>query len=446
MPQALDALAKQIASCPVWQPVGRITRIAGHSVHLSGLQHAAHIGDQVNLRQSDGATIAAEVISIEADMVRAMTHVSPDRIALGDMAILAKDNGTIAPSDSWIGRIIDPFGRPLDGTPLLPGTKPRSILALAPLAHDRSGLGGRLNTGLAAMNTFLPVVAGQRLGLFAGSGVGKSSLIAALCREMESDVVVVALVGERGRELQHFVSETLGSDGMARTVIVAATSDQSPLIRRRCAWSAMAVAEHFRDQGRRVLFVADSITRFAEAHRDIALAAGEFPALRGFPASTSQLIMSLCERAGPGRDGEGMITGLFSVLVAGSDFDEPIADILRGTLDGHIVLNRSIAERGRYPAVDLLKSVSRSLPAAATEEENAMLTEGRRLLSLYEASEVMIRSGLYSQGAEAQLDRAVRAWDELDQFLARSGEANVAASFDRLNLILRRAGPATLTK
>jgi flagellum-specific ATP synthase len=292
---------------------------------------------------------------------------------------------------------------------------------------------------MAITNTFLPIVRGQRVGLFAGSGVGKSNLLGHLAKHMEADVVVIAMIGERGRELRHFVDEVMGSEGLKRTVVVTATSDQSPLQRRRCAWSAMTVAEHFRDQGKSVLFLADSITRFAEAHREIAVAAGEAPVLRGYPPSTSHLIMSLCERAGTGHLNQGDITALFSVLVAGSDMDEPVADILRGVLDGHIILDRSIAERGRYPAIDVLRSVSRSLPGAASDEENALLSQARKMLGIYDRNAMMIRAGLYTHGSDPEVDQAITVWPELDGFLAKVDATGCKNSFQQLELILRRA-------
>jgi flagellum-specific ATP synthase len=323
---------------------------------------------------------------------------------------------------------------------MMRGETARDLMAAPPKAAERRPMGERLATGLAVFNTILPIVKGQRVGLFAGSGVGKSTLLATLAQNMEADVVVMALIGERGREVNHFVNEVLGPDGMKRAVVVAATSDQSALVRRRCAWSAMAVAEHFRDQGKNVLFLADSVTRFAEAHREIAVASGEAPALRGYPPSVTPLITGLCERAGPGSDGQGDITAVFSVLVAGSDMDEPIADILRGVLDGHIVLNREIAERGRFPAVDVSRSVSRSLPAAATEEENAAILDVRKYLGAYEQSEVMIRAGLYSEGNDVTLDQAVKLWPELDSFFGKSDPDGIKSSFNRLMLMVRRAG------
>ncbi len=264
-------------------------------------------------------------------------------------------------------------------------------------------------------------------------------LLADLAKSMQADAVVVALIGERGREVNEFVENTLGVDGLRRSIVVAATSDQSALTRRRCAWSAMSVAEHLRDQGLNVLYLADSVTRFAEAHREIAVATGESATLRGYPPSVSPLIANLCERAGPGTAEQGNITAVFSVLVAGSDMDEPVADILRGVLDGHIVLNREIAERGRFPAIDLSRSVSRSLPKAASDAENRMILEARKLVGSYEQSEVMIKAGLYSEGSDPLLDQAVRVHEELDAFFGKPDPEGISNSFDRLSLILRRA-------
>jgi len=345
----------------------------------------------------------------------------------------------IAPDDAWIGRVIDPMGRALDGRPILRGARPRPLRGVPMNPTERRVLGARLETGLAVFNTLLPIVRGQRIGLFAGSGVGKSTLLAKLARGVHADVVVIALIGERGREVREFVDRVLGPEGMKRAVVVAATSDQSPLVRRRCAWTAMAVAEHFRDQGRHVLFLADSITRFAEAHREIALASGEGGSLRGFPPSTAHQITSLCERAGPGSGTAGDITGVFSVLVAGSDMEEPVADILRGVLDGHVVLDRKIAERGRFPAIDLLRSVSRALPGAASEAENTLIAAARQRLGAYDRSEMMIQAGLYTSGTDKALDAAIESWPKLDAFLAEDEWENTIASFRRLATCLKAA-------
>lgn len=441
MPTEMNALKMEFDTLGLSRPAGRVDGISGGAIQIAGLQSHARIGDTLRIERGSGAPLFGEIMRIQDDMVDMLPDSAADGVAIGDRAVLEKTR-EFTPGDHWIGRLVDPHGQPLDGAPLLGGNAPRDIMNGPPKAAHRQALGERLETGLTIFNTMLPIVQGQRIGLFAGSGVGKSSLLAQLARKMQADVVVVALIGERGREVNDFVNNVLGPEGMSRAVVVAATSDQSALTRRRCAWSAMAVAEHFRDQGKTVLFLADSVTRFAEAHREIAVAGGEAPALRGFPPSVTPLITSLCERAGPGMLGQGFITAVFSVLVAGSDMDEPIADILRGVLDGHVVLNREIAERGRYPAVDVARSVSRSLPHAASDSENTLISQARRLLGAYEQSEVMIKAGLYAEGADPLLDQAVKVWSDLDDFFAREETGGISDSFGRLNLILRRVlGP-----
>ncbi len=436
-----DGLCAQIDGAEAVRAVGRVASVEGGVVQIAGLAGPARIGDRISIQRSGAAPLAGEVVQLRDRMLIALPSASLEGIALNDRVRLLSPD-TIAPADTWMGRIIDPSGNPLDGRPLLRGPMTRPLRAPPPPATERRSIGARLDTALAVMNTLLPVVQGQRVGLFAGSGVGKSSLLGHLAKHMEADVVVIAMIGERGREVRHFVDEVIGPEGLARTVVITATSDKSPLERRRCAWTGMAVAEHFRDQGRSVLLLADSITRFAEAHREVAVAAGEAPVLRGYPPSTAHQIMSLCERAGPGAGGQGDITAVFSVLVAGSDMDEPVADILRGVLDGHIVLSRDIAERGRYPAIDVLRSVSRSLPAAATEKENALLTQARKLLAVHDRNAMMIRAGLYAQGSDAEVDQAIAIWNDLDGFLARVESGGCSGSFQQLELVLRR-GRAT---
>lgn len=434
----IASLKAEIETLKPVRRVGRVVSVEGGVLHVAGLERVARMGDQLRLSRRDGAPLGGEVLQLRSECIVMLPDAPSDGVSLGDRVVLL-EAGLLAPSEHWIGRVIDPYGNPLDGRSLLRGPEARYLRGDPPSPATRRALGDRLETGMAVFNTLLPVVRGQRVGLFSGSGVGKSSLLAHLAKHMDADVVVIALVGERGRELREFVENVLGPEGMKRAVVVAATSDRSPLVRRRCAWAAMTVAEHFRDQGKHVLLLADSITRFAEAHREVAVAAGEAPALRGYPASTAHTIMSLCERAGPGGGEAGDITAIFTVLVAGSDMEEPISDILRGVLDGHVVLDRKIAERGRYPAVDLLRSVSRSLPAAASSEENALILDARQLLGAYDQSEMMIRAGLYSEGSDEQVDRAISVWSELDRFIAEPERQNTEHSFSRLALILRRA-------
>ncbi|WP_374645014.1 FliI/YscN family ATPase [Tabrizicola sp.] len=429
-----DGLLAEIAGVATVRRVGRVIETRRGLAEVGGLESAA-IGDRVLIHSRDGAA-GGEVLRLAPGRCSVLPDTSGDGMAIGDRVELL-GRAEIAPDDSWIGRIVDPAGQPLDGKPLLRGPRPRALRTPAPPAASRRRLGARLGTGTAVFDTLLPLVRGQRIGLFAGSGVGKSSLLARFARGVEADVVVIALVGERGRELREFTERVLGAEGMARSVVVTATSDQSALMRRSCALTAMAVAEHFRDQGLHVLLLVDSITRFAEAHREVALAGGEEASLRGFPPSLNQAIMGLAERAGPGPEGAGDITAVFSVLVAGSDMEEPVADILRGVLDGHVVMDRRIAERGRFPAIDLLRSVSRSLPDAADAEENALIAEARRLLGAYDRAELMIQAGLYASGTDPVIDRAIQVWPRLDAFLAEPAPANgIDGSFERLRACL----------
>lgn len=333
----LESLGAELKRVRPIKDIGRVCAVEGNLLRIKGLNTVARIGDLLEVTLHDDRKIAGEVIQLHSQDMTMLPDSAPDGVSIGDRVAL-RDQIGIAPSDAWIGRIIDPYGNPLDGKPLLRGRDMRPLKNSPPPPAARRALGDRLETGMAIFNTMLPIVKGQRIGLFAGSGVGKSSLMGQFAKHMTGDIAVIALIGERGRELREFVENVLGPEGLKRSIVVAATSDQSPLVRRRCALAAMSVAEHFRDAGKHVIFMADSITRFAEAHREVAVASGEMPALRGYPPSTSHMIMSLCERAGPGLEGQGDITGIFSVLVAGSDMDEPIADILRGVLDGHVVL------------------------------------------------------------------------------------------------------------
>ena len=292
----IESTAERIRKLRIGRYFGRVAAIRAGVVEVGGLNHFASVGDRVGFL--NGA-LSGEVVGLDPDHALILPDGPTDGLSIGARVELLF-RPAISPCDAWIGRIVDPLGRPLDGRPLRSGHEDRRFRAAPPPATTRKRLGARLDSGLAVFDTLLPIVRGQRIGLFAGSGVGKSTLLGALARGLSADVVVVAMVGERGREVREFVESTLGAEGMARAVVVAATSDQSPLMRRRCAWAAMAVAEYFRDHGRHVLFLADSITRFAEAHREIALASGEAASNRGFPPSTAQAIMALAERSGPG--------------------------------------------------------------------------------------------------------------------------------------------------
>ncbi len=431
----LDVLQAEIEAAELVRWVGRVIEIGRGTITVSGLSQVSALGDLVQINPTKGKNIRGEILQLGADSVTILPDGGLEGLQIDDrVTLLGADS--IAPHDSWIGRVIDPYGNAMEGHPILRGTHHRPLRAEPFNPTERRGLGKRLQTGLAVFNTFLPIVRGQRIGLFAGSGVGKSTLLGKLAIGLQADLVVVAMIGERGREVREFVERILGPKGMERAIIVAATSDQSALTRRRCAWTAMSVAEHFRDTGMHVLFIADSITRFAQAHREVALAVGETNSMSGYPPSTAHLITALCERAGPGAATSSDITAIFSVLVAGSDMEEPIADILRGVLDGHVVLDRQIAERGRFPAIDILRSVSRSLPFAASDDENNTLTAARALLGTYDRNEMMIQAGLYTLGTDPNVDAAITAWPKLDSFIAQSEHGTVMNSFDRLSSCL----------
>jgi flagellum-specific ATP synthase len=427
MTAAIDGLSAQY-------PVARLSQIRGSYLRVSGLPRQTRLGDTVRLGDQD-KLLSGEIIALSPDGADVLVDGNTEGLAIG-MPVRLLAGRQFAPDDSWIGRVIDPDGRPLDGRPLLPGVARRSIHQPPPKPHARRGLGARIETGFAVLNTLLPVVRGQRIGLFAGSGVGKSTLLGDLARGIEADVIVIGLVGERGRELRHFIEDVLGVQGMARSVVVAATSDRAPQVRRQCALSATAVAEHFRDNGLHVLLLLDSVTRFCEAHREVAGFAGEPGNLRGFPPSTAGAIANLCERAGPGANTMGDITAIYSVLVAGSDMEEPVADMLRGVLDGHIILDRSIAERGRFPAIDVLRSVSRALPSAATRVENDIIRQARALMGTYDRASLMVQAGLYVAGSDPQVDKAIACHAAVEQFLAVKDKRQAAAHFAALKLAI----------
>ncbi len=415
---------------------GIVREISTQSIKISGLSGRARIGDQVDMHGQGSVIVRGEIISIcEQDVVATAYH-NINKIKLGAKAVYLGPQEP-RPCQSWIGKILDHSGNCQDGSRPKKGDCVYNLTAIPP--QNRRAIGSRLDTGLAAIDTFLPLCKGQRLGLFAGSGVGKSTLLSDIAKGVEADVVILALVGERGREVREFTEKTLGAEGMQKSIVFVATSEEPPALKLRTALLAIATAEYFRDRGQHVLLLFDSLTRFAEAHRSVALSAGETPSLRAYPPSTFQALAQLCERAGPGREHEnvGDITAVFSVLVAGSNMEEPVADMVRGILDGHIVLEREIAERGRYPAIDLRRSVSRSLPDCATNVENGLLEHARKLVGVYEDAKTLIRAGLYQSGGDAVLDEAVKKFEKLDRFIAQKSNGKATNSFQRLKEILQ---------
>lgn len=419
--------------------VGRVEKISGPTVVVRGLSHAAATGDRVRLYVPNLGVRYGQIISLNTENCIIFCDDHTGGIKIGTY-VRHLPKMMLYPSSDWIGRVLDPFGSPLWGGRVAKGAKPYNPLGGPP--KNRRGMGERLNTGFSIMNTVLPLVQGQRIGIFAGSGVGKSTFLGQLAQNIEADVIVISLIGERSREVRSFAEDILGTQGLEKAVIIAATSDMPATYRYQAALSAMTVAEYFRDLGKSVAYFADSITRFAEAYREISAHMGELPVLRGYPASLTHQITSLCERAGPGSNHQGDITAVFSVLVAGSDMDEPVADIIRGVLDGHIILDRTIAERGRFPAIDVTRSVSRALPDAASAAENDAIHQMRRLLARYEQSETMVRAGFYTAGQDAVLDDAIKAYPDLDKFIGQIETGTIEDSFKKLRLLLRKLRPA----
>nr|WP_249138848.1 flagellar protein export ATPase FliI [Actibacterium sp. MT2.3-13A] len=421
---------------------GTVSAVLGLSLTVAGLERAMGIGQRCAVHGRNGPVLG-EVVGLDARGTHVLPFGTWDGVSAGDRVELSPLGATVRPDATWIGRVVDALGRPLDRRGALhEGAVPRPVKAAPPPAFDRRRIGARLETGIKAFDIFTPICRGQRMGVFAGSGVGKSTLMAMLARKSEADVIVVGLIGERGREVQDFIQEDLGEEGMKRAVLIVSTGDEPPLMRRQAAWTATAVAEHFRDQGLQVLLMIDSLTRFAMAQREIGLASGEPPTSKGYPPTVFSELPRLLERAGPGPVGAGDITGIFTVLVDGDDMNEPISDSVRGITDGHVVLDRRIAERGRYPAVDLQKSISRMLPDCHSPAEYAVLQAARRILAKYYDMEELIRIGAYRQGTDPETDAAIRFFAPAERFLTqRKGESAPAdTAFAEIYRMLCEAG------
>lgn len=445
--EILERLSATCAGIPAAVATARVEAVSGLAVTVSGLGGLAAIGDRVMLARRDGSETPAEIIGFSGGAARAMAFGDLDGLGAGSEVHFplfigsrsARPGGSLRVSETWKGRIIDPLGRPVDGKgPLVPGPVARPVRTSPPEATLRARLGPRIDLGVRAMNLFTTCREGQRLGLFAGSGVGKSTLLSMLARNTACDVAVISLVGERGREVREFVEDDLGPEGLARSVVIVATSDSPPLMRREAAYAALTVAEYFRDEGKSVLLLMDSVTRFCQALREIGLSTGEPPATRGYPPSVFAELPRLLERAGPGlarADGTaGQISALFSVLVEGDDQNEPVADAVRGILDGHVVMDRRIAESGRYPAIDVLRSLSRTVPGCNTPDENRLTRRARAILATYAEMADMIRLGAYRPGADPVVDEAIRLQPALEDVLRqnRDERATLPQSFAAL--------------
>jgi flagellum-specific ATP synthase len=362
------------------------------------------------------------VIGFSGNNAVVMPFAGLEGVRRGCRAVIANAASQVRPSVAWLGRVINAMGEPIDGKgPLMQGPAPMPYRNSPPPAHSRKRVGAPLDLGVRSLNTFLTCCRGQRMGIFAGSGVGKSVLLSMLARNADADVSVIGLIGERGREVQEFLQEDLGEEGLARAVVVVATSDEPALMRRQAAYLTMSVSEYFRDEGKDVMCMMDSVTRFAMAQREIGLSVGEPPTAKGYTPTVFTELPKLLERAGPGTN-EGSITGIFTVLVDGDDHNEPVADAVRGILDGHIVMQRAIAERGRYPAINILKSVSRTMPKSCDPAFLPTITRARQIMATYSDMEELIRLGAYRAGSSPEVDEAIRLHEPLETFLRQRKE------------------------
>ena len=416
----LEAAQSILSGIRPYDVIGRVAGITGLALQLEGTAGHLSIGDRVWIKPRSGPDVQAEAIGFHDGLTSAMTFGTLDGIGPGAKVVI-DGPARLSVSDRWLGRVVNPLGQSIDGKgPLLVGERSTPVRCAPPNAATRSRLGPRIDLGVKALNGFVTCRQGQRLGLFAGSGIGKSTLLSMLARFTACDVAVIALVGERGRELREFIEDDLGPEGLARSVLIVATSDQPPLMRRECAYAATCVAEHFRDQGKSVLLLMDSVTRFCLALREIGLSAGEPPTTRGYPPSVFAELPQLLERSGPGLPGGGMITGLFTVLVEGDDQNEPVADAVRGILDGHVVLDRRIGEGGRYPAIDVLRSLSRTVPGVNTVAQNQLASKARAVMATWQDMADLVRLGAYKLGTDPAVDEAVRLAPRIEAFLSQS--------------------------
>lgn len=418
----LQALARRVRAAagelPFARAVGQILAIGPSAIEVGGLSRSLRLASLVEIVTPRGSVLA-EVVRLDHDVAHCKSFDARASVALSD-PVHVRGELLHHPHESWRGRIIDALARPADGQgPLQSGAMPVRLAAPPPTAMSRAIVSTGVTTGVRVIDSFTPLCLGQRIGIFAGSGVGKSTLLSMIARASSFDMVIVALVGERGREVREFVDHTLGA-ASHNAVTIVATGDESAMMRRMAPLLATALAEHFRDLGQNVLLIMDSVTRYAHACREVALAAGEPPVARGYPPSVFSDLPQLLERAGPGA-GAGSITGIYAVLVDGDDHHDPVADTVRGTLDGHIVLDRAIGEQGRYPAVNLLSSLSRLAHRVWTPDQARLVRELKRLVARFEDTRDLRAMGGHVAGADPELDRAIDLVPKLYKVLAQDG-------------------------
>ena len=430
-----ERLERRLETIPLLNKVGRVAQISGLVIESDGPNVA--IGDVCKVTAPNGEPIYAEVVGFRDHRILMMPLGDMHRIHPGAIVSASGYGAAMPVGRALVGRIMDGLGRPLDGLGPLQADYTYQLRNAPPNPFRRKRIKDTFQTGIKAIDVFTPVGCGQRMGIFAGSGVGKSTLLGMMARGAESDVNVIALVGERGRELREFVEGDLGEEGMARSVVVVATSEQPAMVRLRAAMLATTIAEYFRDEGKKVLFMMDSVTRFAMAQREIGLAVGEPPSSRGYTPSVFSLLPRLLERTGAGE--HGSITAFYTVLVEGDDMNEPIADAVRGILDGHIVLKRSLATANHFPAIDVLESVSRLTRELCTPEELAVMSKARDLLALYRKNEDLINIGAYTKGTNPRIDLAIEKYESLARFLRQPFHEKVSrqSSFEQISAILK---------
>ena len=418
---------------------GEVTKVLGLLVEMTGFGEELSVGSRVTLRPAKAKPVPCEVIGFQDKKALLMPFGTLEGVGLGCRAEIHDADPVIFPDESWLGRIVNALGEPVDEKgPLMKGEQSMPLKNEAPSPYNRQRIGEKLDLGVKAMNTFVSTCLGQRLGIFSGSGVGKSVLLSMMARYTEAEMSVIGLVGERGREVQEFIQDDLGEDGLKRSVVIVATGDEPALMRRQAAYMTLTVAEYFRKQGKQVLCMIDSLTRFAMAQREIGLSAGEPPTSKGYPPTTFSELARLLERAGPGVEGEGSMTGIFSVLVEGDDHNEPVSDAVRGIVDGHIVMERDIADRGRYPAINVLKSISRMMPDCLNEQQQAVIRRAKQLVSTYEDMAELIRLGAYRRGSDKKVDEAIQYYDQIEEFLTQRKQVSrtIDESFAELAAVL----------
>lgn len=440
MNTTIDQIVSDIRAIRCTETYGTVTKILGLLVEITGFGHGLSIGSMVHLSPDRGETVPCEVVGFRDERALLLPFGTLDGIGLGCKAVILDHAPYIMPSADWLGRVINALGQPIDGKgPLPAGHHPILIKNKPPPPHQRQRLGEQLDLGVRAVNAFLAMRRGQRMGIFSGSGVGKSVLLSMMARYTDADVSVIGLVGERGREVQEFLEDDLGEEGLKRSVVIVATGDEPALMRRQAAYMTLAISEYFRNEGRQVLCLMDSVTRFAMAQREIGLSAGEPPTSKGYPPTTFGELARLLERAGPGTAGQGSITGIFSVLVEGDDHNEPVSDSVRGIVDGHIVMERAIADRGRYPAINILKSVSRAMPDVLAPDKAALIRQAKQKITTYEDMAELIRLGAYRKGSDPAVDEAIALYPKIEVFLAQNKDekTSIDGGFEQLAAIIQ---------